>query len=110
MASELIRIDNYKPTNRGCVVADVDITIMSWNLQIKKIQECVKGDKRWFNWPSYCEGEGSEKKWHPYIDFEFQVSKDKLFTMLRERIDALIAANPELVPKAATFSDQEMPF
>lgn len=106
----MIKIDRYEPVQRGCVVAEVDITIQAWNFKIRKIQECVKGDNRWFNWPSFSDESGGERKWIPYVEFDLQASKDRLFEIIREKIDEMIEKNPDLLPKPTDFSSEELPF
>ena len=59
----MIDVTKYVPVQRGCVVAEIDVTITAWGFTIRKIQECVKGDNRWFNMPSYCDDEYGKKKW-----------------------------------------------
>lgn len=110
MSPEDLRLNNYTPIQRGCVIAEVDITILPWNLTMRKIQECVKEENRWFNFPSFCEEEFGKKKWKPYVELELSANKEALFKVLREKIDTLVAANPELVPKTLEFSAEEMPF
>lgn len=101
----MIRIENYKPIQRGCVVAEMDVIIEAWHLTIRKIQECMKGDNRWFNFPAFCEDE--TKVWKSYI--EFTANKDKFLASVRDKVDKLLEENPDIAPKPVNFSE-EVPF
>lgn len=100
---EMIRIIKYNIVNRGYVIAEVDVSIVGWNISFRKIQECSKGKNRWFNFPAFSEGEQQDKKWINYIEFESKQVKDKFFNAVREKVDEFIASNPAVRPDPSKY-------
>lgn len=80
-----IKIENYTPTNRGCVIGEVDVVVEEWGLKISRIQECRKNGRSWFNWPAFRRD--GEEKFSPYVCFEKKETAERFFSKLREQLD-----------------------
>ncbi len=101
----MIKIEKITPVVRGCVTAEIDISVEKWKLTIRKIQECVKDGRRWFNWPSFSEEVDGKKVWEHYMVFHEQEHHKQFFETIRQKVDEMRANN------RTNFSDDEgVPF
>lgn len=99
----MLKIESYQkiPNPDGCVVAEVDVTIVGWDLTIRKIQECRKGENHWFNWPTKYEEDTtgvSKGKFIPVVSFNSPDICKKFFTAVREELKKLEPQSEEEIP------------
>ncbi|KKM85283.1 hypothetical protein LCGC14_1290540 [marine sediment metagenome] len=83
----MIEISRYAPIIRGSVVGEVDVIIPTLKMQINKIQECIKRDRRWFNFPSFCEETAGDRKFFPYVDILDPDKKKAFFEEVRKCLE-----------------------
>lgn len=84
-----MQILNYKPINKGVLVANFDLKVKKFgDLIIRKCVLFQKGSNRWFSFPTDRVEKDGETKYYPYIYFEDKKLKeafnDKVMQALAE--------------------------
>ena len=64
-----MEILDYKPVNKGSLIAEICIKIPKWELIINKLSVFKKGDSRWINFPSLSFQVEGETKYYPLLKF-----------------------------------------
>lgn len=113
-----MEISDYRVVLNKSVYAEFTLYIPKFDLEICRCREFrmngEKGPRRWFSFPSHYSEEGGEKKWKPTVRFRMSATESNLWEAVKEQVDALIAAHPELEVKPIEFttdsSNAELPF
>lgn len=87
-----MEINNYKPVNKGCLVAKFDVTIPEWGITIRDCALFEKNHEQWIGMPSrqYQAKDGSNKSF--------------AYVLLDEKIKARFnAACLEKLPKETCY-------
>lgn len=64
-----MEILDYKPVNKGSLLAEICIKIPKWELIINKMTVFKKGDSRWVTFPSLSFQVEGETKYYPLMKF-----------------------------------------
>ncbi len=88
----MLRLNSYVHVNRpgSSVIGEIEVYIPSIGLTLRRIKECKKGERRWFNWSCYCEDDGQTKQFLPHAEFDPKERKEKLFAALRIEVDKFL--------------------
>lgn len=110
----MIEIQNYKPVNKGVVIATFNAKIQKWgDFIIRDLTLFEKNGSRWVSMPSkQYTNQAGEKKYFSYCLFENPDVAKKFNEKILEEVKILLMKNPSLgqAPKSITTPDNEVPF
>lgn len=109
-----IEVINYKPFEKGSLVAFVDLYVPKMGLEIYGCSIHRKDDGRWLNLPSkeYQDKETGETKWSSVIRFRDKDHFAKFCKAALHVVDEHVRQNQAPAPTQpmSNFVDEGMPF
>lgn len=118
----MIKILRYEPCNIGSKLAtlDISIDIEGVALIIRNLAHLKKGEREWFNFPTFqrIEGGYSPKKTYPrVIEYENPETNQALLASLHEAVKAYHIEHSTLteptqytIPEEVSVNDESIPF
>ncbi len=78
---ELIEYEKISKEN-SCIIGEASFYIPEKQFTARKVKHLKKGNRSWFNWPSFCIEDGDDKQWYPFGEFPREYS-DQIFEALK---------------------------
>lgn len=87
-----IKLIEYEKISKetGCTIGEVSFYIPEKEYTARKVKHLKKGNRYWFNWPSFCIEDGEDKQWYPYGEFPREYS-EQVFAELKVEVENHLA-------------------
>ena len=101
----MIEVIKYTPFQKGSIIGFVDII---YNGEIKRhIPHLQKGERKWFNYPSYQEEDAGEKIYLAYWEKLIPEENTKFFKELTDKVKDFLDKKPA---ESQEFEGGDLPF
>ncbi len=86
----------------GCLIGEASFYIPGKEFTARRVKHLKKGDRYWFNWPSFCIERDGDQQWYPYGEFPREYS-DQVFAELKIEVEKHLADLESLDKKEASL-------
>ena len=73
----------------SCVIGEASFYLTKIRFTARRVKHMKKGNRSWFNWPSYCHENNQGKQWFAYGEFPKE-DNEKIFAALKIEVDKFL--------------------